>query len=148
MDPPLTPWPASLPSSNKRETLLVESILGLDQVSWGFVKYVSCVSFTGGNIFPDGLALVMGKTRYDGENGVEPSKIFSRFLFVTSNQIPFSFYSLPCLGGLYGYSFLFVFSLYHLFLYLRECAHTIFQFPFCSTCIHLNSVACFVVLSN
>lgn len=63
-----------------------------------------------------------------GKMESSPEKFFNDFFFVTSHQIPFSFYSLPCLGGLYGYSFLFVFSLYHLFLYLRECAHTIFQF--------------------
>lgn len=104
MDPPLTPWPASLPSSNKRETLLVESILGLNLVSWGFVNYVSCVSILlAETSSPDDLALVMGKARYDGENGVEPSKNSLTISFLLPlNQIPFSFYSLPCLGGLYG----------------------------------------------
>ena len=70
----------------------------------GFCKLcLVCFYFTGGNIFPDGLALVMGKARYDGENGVEPSKNFLTISFLLPlNQIPFSFYSLPCLGGLYG----------------------------------------------
>ena len=51
----------------------------------GFCKLcLVCFYFTGGNIFPDGLALVMGKARYDGENGVEPSKNFLTISFVTS----------------------------------------------------------------
>lgn len=149
MDLLLTPWLASLPSSNKREILLVESILGLNLGSWGFVNYVSCVSILlAETSSPTVLRSLWGRPGMIGKMESSPEKFLNDFFFVISHQIPFSLYSLPCLGGLYGYSFLFVFSLYHLFLYLRECAHTIFQFSFCSTCIQLISVACFVVLSN
>lgn len=77
MVPPLTPWPASLPSSNKRETLLVESILGLNLVSWVFVNYVSCVSILLAETSSlTVLRLLWGRPGMMGKMESSPQKIF------------------------------------------------------------------------
>ena len=92
MVPPLTPWPASLPSSNKRETLLVESILGLNLVSWGFVNYVSCVSILLAETSSlTVLRLLWGRPGMMGKMESSPQKIFNDFFCYLLTKFPFHF---------------------------------------------------------
>lgn len=101
MDLLLTPWLASLPSSNKREILLVESILRLNLGSWGFVNYVSCVSILlAETSSPTVLRSLWGRPGMIGKMESSPEKFLNDFFFVISHQIPFSLYSRVWVGSM------------------------------------------------
>lgn len=92
MDLLLTPWLASLPSSNKREILLVESILGLNLGSWGFVNYVSCVSILlAETSSPAVLRSLWGRPGMIGKMESSPKNSLTISFLLSLTKFPFHF---------------------------------------------------------